>query len=87
MKKLDRVLEIKEVDAQRREDCEHYDKCLNIASAAQWASFSCNGCATYESSGRKDVESHVYRRQPEDFRSGESLLGDASFGDAPKRVR
>ena len=44
MKKIKRPLDIKGVTEHRREDCVHYDGCLEEASAMLWPSFSCAGC-------------------------------------------
>jgi hypothetical protein len=47
MKRLDQPLEIKAVQIHRREECIHYDRCLEEASALLWPSFSCAGCKLY----------------------------------------
>jgi hypothetical protein len=48
MKKINRLLDMKAVEEHRREDCLHYDGCLEEASALLWPSFSCCGCKLFE---------------------------------------
>lgn len=48
MRQLDEELAIGLVDLHRKEDCEHYDDCLEEASCQGWKSFSCHGCKKYE---------------------------------------
>ena len=47
MKKVNRPLEIRAVREHRREDCIHYEGCLEEASALLWPSFSCEGCKLF----------------------------------------
>jgi len=44
MQKRDQTLKIEMVRIHRREDCSHYEVCLEEASALMWQSFSCKGC-------------------------------------------
>jgi hypothetical protein len=48
MRKLARILELNAVSEHRREDCQHYEACLEEASALLWPSFSCCGCKLFE---------------------------------------
>jgi hypothetical protein len=48
MKKMNRLLEVRAVGEHRREDCVHYEACLEEASALLWPSFSCCGCRLFE---------------------------------------
>lgn len=36
---------IAEATCVRELDCAHYDECLNLAAALNWASFTCEGCS------------------------------------------
>ncbi|MFO8071403.1 MAG: hypothetical protein R6V85_05965 [Polyangia bacterium] len=47
MKKINRPLEMKNVKRHRREDCVHYEGCLEEASALLWPSFSCEDCKQF----------------------------------------
>jgi hypothetical protein len=53
MKKIDRPLDLKRVNAHRKENCIHYASCLEEASAMLWPSFSCAGCKQYMTKGRE----------------------------------
>lgn len=48
MKKVNRLLDLRAVQCNRREDCQHYPACLEEASALLWPSFSCDGCKLFE---------------------------------------
>jgi hypothetical protein len=47
MQKVDRPLTIESVNKHRREECLHYEACLEEASALLWPSFSCSGCRLF----------------------------------------
>ena len=47
MKKIERPLDLRGVPAHRKEDCIHYEGCLDEASAMLWPSFSCKGCRLF----------------------------------------
>jgi hypothetical protein len=47
MKKLERTLEYRTVTDHRRENCVHYEGCLEEASALLWQSFSCRECQMF----------------------------------------
>ncbi len=47
MKKICRPLTLETVNAHRREECLHYESCLEEASALLWPSFSCDGCGLF----------------------------------------
>ena len=51
MQKVERPLKFETVGKHRREDCIHYEGCLEEASALLWPSFSCKGCRLFM--GRK----------------------------------
>ena len=44
MRKVNEPLKMDAVRLHRREDCVHYEVCLEEASALMWQSFSCKGC-------------------------------------------
>jgi hypothetical protein len=44
MRKVNQPLKMENVRLHRREDCVHYEVCLEEASALMWPSFSCEGC-------------------------------------------
>ena len=48
MRRLDETLDIREISLHRRDDCKHYDQCLNKASTKRWRSFSCLDCGKFE---------------------------------------
>ncbi len=48
MQKIDHALKIEMVRIHRREDCDHYEVCLEEASALMWQSFSCKGCRFFQ---------------------------------------
>lgn len=47
MHKIDRPLTLNAVVRHRREECTHYECCLEEASALLWPSFSCEGCRLF----------------------------------------
>ncbi len=47
MRKVNEPLKMDAVRQHRREDCVHYEICLEEASALMWQSFSCKGCAYF----------------------------------------
>jgi len=47
MKKINRPLNLESVMEHRRENCVHYEGCLDEASALLWQSFSCDGCQLF----------------------------------------
>jgi len=47
MKKIVQPLQLGATKHHRREECQHYDACLDQASALSWPSFSCNGCKLF----------------------------------------
>ncbi|MCP4605924.1 MAG: hypothetical protein GY847_36330 [Proteobacteria bacterium] len=47
MKKITRPLNLESVTTHRREECVHYEGCLEEASALLWPSFSCDGCKLF----------------------------------------
>ena len=47
MRRVDQPLKIENVRIHRREECVHYEVCLEEASALMWQSFSCKGCQFY----------------------------------------
>ena len=59
MKKVSRTLDLDSIPVHRREECLHYESCLDEASALLWPSFSCYGCALY---CEKKLEPHSYER-------------------------
>ena len=59
MKKVCRPLTIDTVKAHRKEDCVHYEGCLEEASALLWPSFSCDGCEQFSA---KRNESREFER-------------------------
>jgi len=48
VKKLQKTLEIWEVDEHRSSSCAKYEDCLEAAAFQLWKSFSCLGCDQYE---------------------------------------
>lgn len=48
MKKLDETLDLREIGLHRKDNCKHYEHCLNEASTKRWRSFSCLDCHKYE---------------------------------------
>lgn len=61
MKKLSKELFISQIDRHRRDDCERYDTCLNIAAIADWKSFSCEGCGSYKYELKDSIDDFVFR--------------------------
>ena len=55
MKKIFHPLKLDSVNAHRKEDCLHYDGCLEEASALLWPSFSCKGCPLYNPQDIKHI--------------------------------
>ena len=47
MRKVSQPLKVENVRIHRREECTHYEVCLEEASALMWQSFSCQGCQFY----------------------------------------
>ncbi|MDD5309668.1 MAG: hypothetical protein PHU25_20305 [Deltaproteobacteria bacterium] len=47
MKRLERTLDYGTVTDHRRENCVHYEGCLEEASALLWQSFSCSECRLF----------------------------------------
>ena len=47
MRKVNQPLKLDNIRVHRREDCSHYEICLEEASALMWQSFSCKGCRFY----------------------------------------
>ncbi len=58
MKKICRPLTLETVDFHRREECLHYEACLEQASALLWPSFSCDGCPNYIVTAADKMMSH-----------------------------
>ena len=48
MRKLEETLDVREISLHRRDDCKHYDGCLNEASTKRWRSFSCLDCNRFQ---------------------------------------
>ena len=61
MKRLDKPLFISEVDRHRNDDCDNYDICLDIASTADWESFSCLDCENYAPTVKVSVDDFIYK--------------------------
>ena len=59
MRKVNEPLKLDSVLIHRREDCMHYDICLEEASALMWQSFSCKGCEHFS---KKTFEPVSYER-------------------------
>ena len=55
MRKINETLKLDAVRAHRREDCIHYEICLEEASALMWQSFSCKGCEHFSPKACKSV--------------------------------
>lgn len=47
MRKIDRPLTLESVKFHRKDNCIHYDGCLEEASALLWPSFSCQDCKLF----------------------------------------
>ena len=60
MRKVNQPLKIENVRIHRREECIHYDVCLEEASALMWQSFSCKGCRFF--SEKKGGAAPIYER-------------------------
>ena len=58
MKKIDHTLKIEMVRIHRREDCDHYEVCLEEASALMWQSFSCKGCRFFTERAARPVSTY-----------------------------
>lgn len=55
MKKVFRPLDLQSVNIHRKEECLHYDSCLDEASLLLWPSFSCEGCPLYSPSNETPI--------------------------------
>lgn len=52
MNQLAEVLELEETEIHRRDDCKHYEDCLDVAALKRWRSFSCYNCKKYKQGKR-----------------------------------
>ncbi len=59
MRKINEPLKLDAVRIHRRENCLHYEICLEEASALMWQSFSCKGCEHFTA---KACDSMTYER-------------------------
>ena len=50
-----RPLDLSAVKCHRKENCVHYEACLDEASALLWPSFSCEGCRLFIAKTTKSV--------------------------------
>lgn len=68
MKKLDQTLLEHETNLHRRDDCGHYDRCLDEAAVKRWPSFSCVDCRDFKREARATLR----------LRKASSLAGEIS---------
>lgn len=57
---LERELPLEVVDIHRRDDCIEYDRCLDLACAKGWRSFTCSHCLAYVSSNGADISAPLF---------------------------
>lgn len=81
MLKLEKELELHEVEFHRREDCAHYEDCLDDTALKRWKSFSCFRCEKYLFKPIDTVELSNYYTMEEDYPEGAYDCGkNSKFG-------
>jgi len=58
MQRLRHPLDLQAVPKHRHEECQHYEECLEHASALLWPSFSCRECRSFVTKAERPYQSN-----------------------------